>query len=145
MTLDEVQELMPECKIAPFVDGMYLAFPKHPPTAQEWHKKAKRIEECFSIKKEHMTDLYASEEETNALIQPDTRTPEQKKAAKLADKNWMNEQGAEPQRAWVGLARLEIDEAAQLSTAPNYLSLQAAKMFWAGTRWAENKLKEKNT
>ena len=50
-----------------------------------------------------------------------------------------------PQRTWVGLARLEIDEAAQLSTAPNYLSFQAAKMFWAGARWAENKLKEKNT
>ena len=77
-----------------------------------------------------MTNPYASEEETNALIQPDTRTPEQKQAAKLADENWLNEQGIEaiaeaekqeierqfdahakelremyltPQRQWVGL------------------------------------------
>lgn len=45
-----------------------------------------------------MTDLYASEEESNALIQPDTRTPKQKKLDKLAEKYWMNEQGIEPQR-----------------------------------------------
>ena len=45
-----------------------------------------------------MKDLYASEEESNEMIQPDKRTLKQKKADELADKNWMNEQGIEPQR-----------------------------------------------
>jgi uncharacterized protein (DUF1919 family) len=53
MTLEEVQELMPERKIVPFVDGMYLAFPKkqetEQETEQEWEQRKKRIEECFSI------------------------------------------------------------------------------------------------
>jgi len=50
MTLEEVQELMPECKIVPFVDGMYLAFPKKQETEQEWEQRKKRIEECFSVR-----------------------------------------------------------------------------------------------
>jgi hypothetical protein len=41
---------------------------------------------------------YASTEEVEAMLQPDTRTPEQKKQAALDDKNWRNEQGAEPTR-----------------------------------------------
>lgn len=84
-----------------------------------------------------MTDLYASEEETNTLIQPDTRTPEQKKAAKLADKNWMNEQGAEPQRAWVGLTPQERDEIQQecYGKVPHHVAFHHA---------IEAKLKEKN-
>ena len=50
-----------------------------------------------------MTDPYTSEEETNALLVADTRTPEQKKQAALRERNWENEQGVEPQRTWVGL------------------------------------------
>jgi hypothetical protein len=50
MTLEEVQKLMPERKIVPFVDGMYLAFPKKQETEQEWEQRKKRIEECFSIR-----------------------------------------------------------------------------------------------
>jgi len=38
---------------------------------------------------------YASTEEVEAMLQPDTRTPEQKKQAALDDKNWRNEQGAD--------------------------------------------------
>jgi len=38
---------------------------------------------------------YASTEEVEAMLQPDTRTPEQKKQAAFDDKNWRNEQGAE--------------------------------------------------
>lgn len=38
---------------------------------------------------------YAITEEVEAMLQPDTRTPEQKKQAALDDKNWRNEQGAE--------------------------------------------------
>lgn len=50
MTLDEVQELMPERKIVPFVDGMYLALPKKQLTQQEMEERNKRIEELFSIR-----------------------------------------------------------------------------------------------
>lgn len=50
MTLDEVQKLMPECKIIPFVDGMYLALPKKQLTQQELEERKKRIEELFSIR-----------------------------------------------------------------------------------------------
>ena len=45
-----------------------------------------------------MTDPYTSEEETNALLVADTRTPEQKKQAALRERNWENEQGVEPQQ-----------------------------------------------
>jgi len=81
-----------------------------------------------------MTDIYASEEESNALIQPDTRTPEQKKADKLADKNWMNEQGVEPQRTWVGLTDEELAEFSDAKLGSYDLCLEV-----------EAKLKEKNT
>lgn len=57
-----------------------------------------------------MKNLYTTEEETNALIKLDKRTLEQKKAAELADKNWMNEQGAEPQRTWINLTYQEQEE-----------------------------------
>jgi hypothetical protein len=50
MTLDEVQKLMPERKIVPFVDGMYLALPKKQLTQQEQEERNKRIEELFSIR-----------------------------------------------------------------------------------------------
>jgi hypothetical protein len=50
MTLEEVQQLMPERKIVPFVDGMYLAMPKKQETEQEWEQRRSRIEECFSIR-----------------------------------------------------------------------------------------------
>ena len=43
-----------------------------------------------------MTDPYASEEETNALIKPDERTPYQKMLDQMLDNNGANEQGAEP-------------------------------------------------
>ena len=87
-----------------------------------------------------MTDPYASEEETNALIQPDTRTQKQKQAAKLADENWLNEQGMEPQRQWVGLDPEEIRKAKHhmVDGAYDY-------SFKQGAEWAEAKLKEKNT
>lgn len=42
-----------------------------------------------------LQDPYATTEEVEAMLQPDTRTPEQKKQAALDDKNWLNEQGAE--------------------------------------------------
>jgi len=42
-----------------------------------------------------MSNPYATEEESNALIQKDTRTEEQRKQDGLADKQWLNEQGAE--------------------------------------------------
>lgn len=42
-----------------------------------------------------MTDPYATEEESKALLVPDTRTPMQKAKAKLDDEQWLNEQGAE--------------------------------------------------
>lgn len=50
-----------------------------------------------------MTDPYASEEETNALLVADTRTPEQKQQAALRERNWENEQGAEPRQTGVGM------------------------------------------
>lgn len=50
MTLDEVQELMSERKIVPFIDGMYLALPKKQLTQQEMEERNKRIEEFFSIR-----------------------------------------------------------------------------------------------
>ena len=42
-----------------------------------------------------MTDHYSTEQETKALIRPDTRTESEKQAAKLAEENWLNEQGME--------------------------------------------------
>ena len=50
MTPKEVQELMTERKIVPFVNGMYLALPKKKETEQEMEQRKKRIEECFSIR-----------------------------------------------------------------------------------------------
>ena len=57
MTLEEVQQLMPERKIVPFVDGMYLALPEKKETAQEWEQRKKRIEECFSIREKGTHDF----------------------------------------------------------------------------------------
>lgn len=82
-----------------------------------------------------MKNLYTTEEETNALIKLDKRTLEQKKAAELADKNWMNEQGAEPQRTWVGL---DDDEMLMI-----YGQQHEGKKYSLG-RMVEAKLKEKN-
>ena len=89
-----------------------------------------------------MKDPYASEEETRALIQPDTRMPEQKEAAKLADENWLNEQGMEapPQRDWVGLTEEEIDQGLLRSD----YAMQTAHAWRAGVVYAMTKLKEKN-
>jgi hypothetical protein len=43
-----------------------------------------------------MSDPYASEEESNAVITPDTRTPYQKMLDQMLDIHGANEQGAEP-------------------------------------------------
>ena len=43
-----------------------------------------------------MTDPYASEEESNAVIVPDTRTPYQKMLDQMLEINGANDQGAEP-------------------------------------------------
>ena len=43
-----------------------------------------------------MTDPYASEEETNALIKPDERTPYQKMLDQMLEINGAFDQGVEP-------------------------------------------------
>lgn len=48
MTLDEVQKLLPNCKIIPLDDGRYIALPT-PLTEQERDERCKRIEKYFSI------------------------------------------------------------------------------------------------
>ena len=88
-----------------------------------------------------MTDPYASEEETRELLFADTRTPEQKKADELADKNWMNEQGTEPQRTWVGLTADEVD----VGLVRSNHAFQMAGAWRDGVEWASKQLKEKNT
>ena len=51
-----------------------------------------------------MKNPYASKEESNALIKKDSRTDFEKDHDALIDKQWGNEQGAEPrQRTWLDL------------------------------------------
>ena len=87
-------------------------------------------------------DPYASEEETNNLIQPDTRTPEQKQHDALVDENWGNEQGAEQEqkREWVGLTTKEIYEC---DAMPQHDITNSDLQDFAFA--IEAKLKEKNT
>jgi len=98
-----------------------------------------------------MSYPYAIEEESNALIQKDTRTEEQKKQAVLANEQWLNEQGAEAQpfgfavmqKPWVGLTDEQmmncLDAADQM-----YCERDGDKELFKG-RAIEAKLKEKNT
>ena len=50
MTIDEVQKLMPNCKIVPFIDGMYLALPKKQLNKKQRKEQKERIEKLFSIR-----------------------------------------------------------------------------------------------
>jgi hypothetical protein len=49
------------------------------------------------------------------------------------------------QRTWVGLTIDEVESGAGLEKAQNTAALDLGTAFWAGARWAEAKLKEKNT
>jgi hypothetical protein len=49
------------------------------------------------------------------------------------------------QRTWVGLTIDEVESGAGLEKAQSTVALDLSTSFWAGARWAEAKLKEKNT
>jgi hypothetical protein len=48
------------------------------------------------------------------------------------------------QRTWVGLTIDEVESGAGLEKAQSTEALDLSTSFWAGARWAEAKLKEKN-
>jgi hypothetical protein len=52
---------------------------------------------------------------------------------------------APPQREWQGLTHEEIAEESGAAKAQNHMVLTLAEGFFCGARWAEAKLKEKNT
>ena len=47
-------------------------------------------------------------------------------------------------REWVGLTMDELESGAQLEKAKSGAALDLGMSFWAGARWAETKLREKN-
>ncbi len=49
------------------------------------------------------------------------------------------------QRKWVGLTDEELKAVTRLEGANSRAQLDLGKAFWAGARWAEAQLKEKNT
>ena len=66
-----------------------------------------------------MNDPYASEAETKALLQRDTRTPAEKKLDQMLDERWANEQGVDA----VGVLRqIAIELIAQQAEAVPLLS-----------------------
>ena len=52
---------------------------------------------------------------------------------------------APPQREWQGLTHEEIAEESGAAKAQNHMVLTLAEGFFCGARWAEAKLKERNT
>ena len=50
-----------------------------------------------------------------------------------------------PQRTWVGLKHEDLKSATRFENTKSHAELDLSKAFWAGARWAEAKLKEKNT
>jgi len=91
-----------------------------------------------------MSNPYATEEKSNALIQKDTRTEEQRKQDGLADKQWLNEQGAEAQTAqkpWVGIDQQDVLELLKDGYSTEHTFTQAVRLIEA----VDAKLKEKNT
>ena len=52
---------------------------------------------------------------------------------------------APPQREWQGLTHEEIAEESGAAKAQNHMVLTLAEGFFCGARWAEAKLREKNT
>ena len=49
------------------------------------------------------------------------------------------------QRTWVGLTHADLKSATRFESTKNHAELDLSKAFWAGARWAEDKLKDKNT
>ena len=49
------------------------------------------------------------------------------------------------QRTWVGLTIDEVESGAGLKKAQSTAALDLSTSFWAGARWAEAKLKAKNS
>jgi len=49
------------------------------------------------------------------------------------------------QREWVGLTDEELKSVTRLEDTKSHAELDLGKTFWVGARWAEAKLKEKNT
>ena len=50
-----------------------------------------------------------------------------------------------PQRTWVELTHADFKSATRFESTKSHAELDLSKAFWAGARWAEAKLKEKNS